>query len=229
MSFSMNRLPLVLCAVVAALDGALAQANVQDVKDYFRAVSGLIGNIPGCPDYNAIPDDIIRAGAQCTNDEQASLNAGDPLPSGGYSSTCSDACRLFYGYAGADCLRKETEFFERFGSNVQETLASGSVPEGQNRAFFLTLFNLALEEDYEFTDEAFDYLLDTENDYGIQAIESVAATLADDGVYVEDLIRTCQVPKVSSAASAVGTSNAFLAKAWISFLFVFYVWHVSGY
>ena len=96
-----------------------------------------------------------------------------------YPSPCPSACREYYGYFGAECLRAEDKAWESFWETRQ-----GSVPVGIDRRLFLGLWNLASEESDEINDI-----------YDIDYLDDIIENLSEPGpVSVGDTIDACDVP-----------------------------------
>lgn len=192
-----------LCASI--FQAARATTNLSELRKQFGLLSQALGNIPECPPYDSLPNDILMQGVECTNAEAERLTelvrAGNTDITT-YPGPCTSACRAFYAYFGANCLLANNEAIESFGKDLQETLASGSVPIGLDRKLILSLFETSLEEEYEFSETEFDYLLENQNNVMLSVLDELANGLAEGSALVESSIKTCDVPKDAQIASS---------------------------
>lgn len=192
-------LVVILASIFGAVDGV---TNVSELREYFNLASQIVerelsGGIPGCPDYKLIPNRVLENGVACVKEEVAFYERVD-TPTNRYPPSCSSDCHEFYQYFGAECLMNENSFLEEFGGDLQDMLAYGSVPVGLDRQFILSLYNVVLNEDYEFDQSGFDYVLENRNDLVMDALDYTADFFADkegQDELTQSLIDTCKLQR----------------------------------
>ena len=163
--------------------------NVSELRENFSLASQTFGDIPNCPDYQSVPRSVLDEGVDCLEMEVTAFNNTEYGP-GEYPGRCSAACREYYGYFGAECLRAENRAMRSYGQELQRTLADGSLPRGLEKELLLSLINLAVEEDYEVSD--------------LNDIEDILDDIVEDlqnPIYIESVIDACGVPRTGLPSS----------------------------